>query len=114
MILLALIGGLLLALAILAREYQLSRERVARTTALEHMRINAEATAKQLSRAREDLYVLRVMMHTRGLITEEDFARSRTRLIETPRKRAQERSQIMRTHEVDTLSLVVDEGESIH
>jgi len=114
MILLAVSGGLLLALALIVREYQLSRERRARMAALEHLHGSLDLTTKHLRRAREDLYVLRAIMQERGVLTDEEFARCRVRLIEAPRRRAEERSQILRSVEVSPQQVILDEGDSIH
>ena len=114
MMLLAICGGLLLALALMVREYQLGRERAARHSAFEHLHASLDVMTKQLRRTREDLYVLRAVLQERGVVTEEEFSRSRLRLIENPRRRAEERSELMRQVEVSPLAVIVDEGESIH
>ena len=114
MTVLALVGGLLLALALVLREFQLGKERVARATTLAQMHASLESLGRSLRRAQEDLYVLRVLLHERGAIGDDDFGRARTRLIDGPRRQAEARSEIMRVVETTPLQVVVDEGESIH
>ncbi len=114
MTLLAVCGGLLLAVALIVREYQLGRERTARLAALEQLHGSLEAAGRQLRRAREDIYVLRTVLQERGVISEEELARGRARLIEAPRRRAEERSEMLRELQVPSTKVILDEGESIH
>lgn len=114
MTLLAVCGGLLLAAALIVREWQISRERAIRLSTLDSLYQSLEATNRQLHRAREDLFVLRTLMQERGVFSEEEFAQSRVRLIEKPRRRAEERSQLTRGLGLPSNVLLVDDGESIH
>lgn len=114
MTLLAVCGGLLLAVALIVREIQQGRERTARLSALERLHQLGDAQARQLRRAREDLYVMRVLLQERGVFSDEEFARSRIRLIEDPRRRAEERSQLTRDVNLAPGVLIIDDGDSIH
>ncbi len=114
MTLLALCGGLLLAVALMVREVQLRRERAAARADHDRLFASVETAVRHLRRTREDLYVMRTVMQERGVLTEEDLARGRARLIETPRRRAEERDQMLKELKIADVPVILDEGESVH
>jgi hypothetical protein len=109
MALLAVIGGLLLALALIVREYQLAKERARHLATHERLRSSLKETRTQLRRALEDLHVLLRVLEEKHLVDEADLSRGRARLIETPRRLAAERNAIVRNHNVSPTQLVIDE-----
>lgn len=111
MTLLAIGGGIFLALALIVRELQTARERALQLAAFEQLRLSLDATRGQLRRAFEDLYVLQTVLAERNILDEAELARSRARLIETPRRIAEERDAIQRHLGVAPTHLVVDESE---
>src|SRR4051812_23081934 len=111
MTLLALAAGIFFALALILRELQLGRERAMHHASFEQLRLSLEGTRAQLRRAGEDLYVLQAVLAERNLLTETDLARCRARLIENPRRIAEERDAIQRHLGVAPTHLVVDDSE---
>ncbi len=109
MTLLAVLGGLLLALALIAREVQLARERSSQATNTAKLHSTLTDTRRQLRRALEDIYVLHAVLADKNLVDDADVARIRARLIDTPRRVAEERDAIMRSHDVSPPQLVIDE-----
>ena len=105
----AALGGLLLALALVLRELQLTRERSLQAAAEERLRVALEQTRAQLQHAVEDVYVLRTLLVERGLFEEGDIARARARLVEGPRRLAAEREALMRHLDGAATHLVLDE-----
>lgn len=115
MALLAVIGGILLALALIARELQGSRERAAQTAALHEVQSALERTRQQLRRTQEDLYVMQSLLAERNILDEAELARGRLRLIETPKRLAAEREAVVRHLGASPTELVVDENvDKIH
>ena len=109
MALLAVVGGLLLAFALVVREYQLAKERSQHAAAHERLRVSLKETRGQLRRTLEDVHVIQRVLEEKHLLDETDLARGRMRLIETPRRRAAERNAIVRNHNVSPTQLVMDE-----
>jgi hypothetical protein len=111
MALLAVVGALSLLFAWSVREWQLARERRTFVQAVEHLRVSLETSRHHLRRVSEDLFVLQSVMVERNLLDETELARSRARLIEVPRRLAEERENITRNMNVSPTSLVIEEGE---
>jgi len=114
MLILAIAGGLLLAVALFLRELQLHRERRVQMQAAESLRVAIEVSNRLLRRAREDLFVLHSVLKERNLINEEDLVRIRARLIDTPRRLAEEREELLQDLEVAPTQLILDDGDKIH
>ena len=108
---LALGGGICLALALVIRELQLIRERTMQINMLEQLRLSLESTRTQLRRHAEDLFVLQTLLVEHNLTTEAELVNSRVRLIETPRRLAEERSSIQRHLGVEPPHLVLEDSE---
>src|SRR5687767_6586533 len=96
MALLAVVGALSLMLAWAVREWQLARERRAFAQAVEHLRLSLDSSRQHLKRISEDLYVLQSVMVERNLIDETELQRSRVRLVDNPRRLAEERDALAR------------------
>lgn len=111
MLLLAISGGLLLALALIVREYQLSRERSLQEAAYEQLRTALEATRAQMRRVCEDMYVLQSVLGERNLLDEGELARGRVRLVEMPRRMARERDAIQRHLGISPTSLILEDSD---
>lgn len=109
MTLVAVVGGLLLALALVLREFQLTRERSQQSATHERVRLALEQTRSQLQHALEDVYVLQMLLIERGLFEEGDLVRGRARLVEAPRRMAAEREAIVRHLGGDAPHLVLDD-----
>jgi hypothetical protein len=108
---LAVGGGLFLALALLVREVQLSRERAMQAAVFEQLRAALESTRTQLRRASEDLHVLQNVLVERRMVDEAELARTRIRLVEMPRRLAAEKDAIRRHLGVSPQVLVRDDGD---
>ena len=104
-------AGIFFALALILREFQLARERAMHIALQEQMRLSLESTRAQLRRAAEDLFVLQSVLVERNLLDETQLARSRARLIEAPRRMAEERDAIARHLGVAPTHLVVEETD---
>jgi hypothetical protein len=111
MTLLALGAGIFFALAMILRELQLGRERAMHQATFEQLHLSLEGVRAQLRRAGEDLYVLQAVLAERNLLNEADLARGRARLIENPRRIAEERDAIQRHLGVAPTHLVVDDSD---
>jgi hypothetical protein len=115
MALLAVIGAVLLASALIVREYQLAKQRTQDAANLERLRANIKETRSQLRRTVEDLHVMQRLLEEKHLLTESDLARGRLRLIERPRRLAAERNAIVRSHGVSPTQLVIDDDlDKVH
>lgn len=110
MALLAVIGGLFLCAALAMREYQLAKERVTMTAAIEQLRGFLDTNRSQLRRTLEDLYVLQATMVERNVIDECELAEGRARLIEAPKRMAQERRAILKHVTANPTQVVVDDS----
>lgn len=111
MTLLALGATIIFVLGLVIRELQLARERTVHITHLQSLRQSLEATRAQLRRCTEDLFVLQAILAERNLFNEADLTRGRLRLIEAPRRQAEERDAIGRHLGANQAILMVDEGE---
>lgn len=111
MILLALGAGIIVVLGLVIRELQLARERTVHVTHLQGLRQSLEASRAQLRRCTEDLFVLQAILAERNLFNEADLTRGRLRLIEAPRRQAEEREAISRHLGMNQAVMMVDEGE---
>lgn len=112
MALLAVVGGLFLCAALAIREYQLAKERITMTTAFDHLRRSLDSTRSQLQRALEDLYVLQSTMVERNVVDEGELAEGRARLVEAPKRKAQERRAILKHVAANPTQVVVDESHT--
>lgn len=111
MTLLALSGGILFTLALIVREFQLARERSLHLAALEQLRLSLEGARAHSRRQAEDMYVLQTVLIERNVLDESELMRSRTRLIETPRRIAEERDSIQRHLGASPPHLLVEESD---
>ncbi len=111
MALLAIAAAVVLCIAFGAREHQLARERAAQAAAIEGLRAALEAMRGQLRRSQEDVYVFQTLLVERNLFDEGELARARLRLIEAPRRVAEERAAMARHLKVSPTQLVLDPGE---
>ncbi len=111
MALLPVVGALSLLFAWAVREWQLARERKAFAQAVEHLRVSLETSRHHLRRVSEDLFVLQSIMVERNLLDETELQRGRVRLVETPRRVAEEREAIARNMKISPTALVIDDGE---
>ena len=112
MIVLVLIGGLLLVIGMVVREFQLARERAARAKLFEYLSRALDANREQLKRLSEDLYVLRTLLAERQIIASKDLIDGRTRLIDGPRRQAEERDAILRGFDILPIQLLAEDPES--
>ena len=112
MAVLAVVAVLVLSVAFAFRERQVARERVAAEMVLQELRTSIEGARSQLRRANEDLYVIQTLLAERNLLDENDLARARLRLIEAPRRVAEERAAMARHLKVSPTQLVIDPTDS--
>lgn len=111
MVILALCGGLLLAVSLALWATQVARHHALQIAALEHLRANLDAQRAHLKRMLEDLHVLQTVLCEHHVLDDGELAQSRVRLIENPRRQAEERSAILHHLGVAPQHLVVDEGD---
>ncbi len=114
MLLLAVVGGLLLCLALAVREYQQSRERAVLLQALEQLRAAHELQRQQHKRLAEDQWVLQRLLVERGLLEQAAVDRGRLRLIDLPRRQAAEREAVLRNFKVAAIDLASDDDSKVH
>lgn len=105
------VGFLLLLVAWALRELQLYRERAALTQAVDNLRTALENTRQHVRRQSEDLYVLASVLTERNIVDDTELARSRARLIEQPRRVAEEREALTKVLNVPATQLVVEDGD---
>lgn len=110
MLVLTLIGTMLIGLALLVRELRLVDERRQQAAALLAVEAALEKTRAKLRRTLEDVYVLQTLLLERNVLDEQELAKARARLVEAPRRAAEERAEVLRTVNVSEPALVVDEG----
>ena len=111
---LAVIGGLLLALALMIREIQGARERSRDARTVEQLRVAVEQMRTHLFRNREDVYVLREVLQERRVVSGADLMHARVKLIDKPRRRAKERHRILKSGVADAQRLVIDDNDTVH
>jgi len=114
MVLLGLIGGVFLAAALIVRELQTMRERAALTAQVDELRRAADAQSTHLRRAREDIVVLRAVLEQKHLLDDADLQKCRERIIEAPRRAAQERQAMGKDLQAGSAHMVIDDGEFLH
>ena len=115
MVVLAIVSGASLALALVVREIQFARDRIAKRAQLSELNANIEKLRTQLRRAQEDVYVMQTLLSERNILDENEIARGRVRLIENPKRLAAEKDAIVRHLGVSPTSLVVDDNvDKIH
>jgi hypothetical protein len=88
------------------------RQHTATQTLVEQMRLTLEGTRSQTRRLAEDLFVLQAVLTEHHLFDDAEMARCRARLVETPRRVAQERDAITRNLGVSPTHLVVSDSDS--
>ncbi|RZK51142.1 MAG: hypothetical protein EOO59_15440 [Hymenobacter sp.] len=105
---------MMLALALGLRELTLARERAIHLTLSQQLHSNLDSTRAQLRRLSEDYYVLTTLLMERHVVGDAELSRGRARLIEQPRRIAQQRDLLQRKG-LASAQLVVDEGDgNIH
>jgi hypothetical protein len=112
MALLSVLAVLVLSVAFALRERQARKDLARQDAELTELRAATEQTRQQLRRALEDLFVFQSLLAERNVLDENDLARARDRLIEAPRKVAEERAAMARNLKVSPTQLVVDPGDS--
>lgn len=112
MAVLAMVAVLVLSVAFALRERRLARDRTAALAALDELRTSLEAVRIQLRRANEDVFVVQTLLSERNLLDENDLARARLRLIEAPRRVAEEKAAMARHLKVSPTQLVIDPSDS--
>ena len=112
MAVLAVVAVLVLSVGLALRERQLARDRAAADAALQELRTSLEGARNQLRRANEDLFVIQTLLAERNLLDENDLARARLRLIEAPRRVAEEKAAMARHLKVSPTQLVIDPSDS--
>lgn len=111
MALLAVIAVIVLGVVLLTREHQFSRERATTGTSVQEVRAALDACRMQLRRTAEDLYVIQTVLSERNLLDDNELARARLRLIEAPRRMAEERAAMARHLKVSPTQLMLDSAE---
>jgi hypothetical protein len=111
MVTLVLGAGIFFTAALILREFQLARERAMHMAAFDQLRLALEGMRAQLRRNAEDIYVMQVLLAERSIFNEAELARARARLIEAPKRNAEERESIQRHLGREPTHLVLDEND---
>ncbi|MEZ4271540.1 MAG: hypothetical protein R3C68_08950 [Myxococcota bacterium] len=111
---LVLLGGLVLVFVTIFRERHWARERRVTHQLLDQLHKVLAMRGAHLQRAMEDIYVLRKVLQEQGVFDEAEFERSRVRLVEAPRRVAQERDQIMQSANVPATQVIIGEVETLN
>lgn len=108
MALIAIISFFLLGAVLLYREHQLNRERAAVLSNLQEAFTALDACHIQIKRTNEDLFVMQTVLCERHILDENDLVQARMRLIEIPRRLAEERAATARHLKVSPTQLIFD------
>jgi hypothetical protein len=112
MLVMAITICLFFALGLGLTQMHAVRQHVATQNLVEQMRLTLEGSRSQTRRLAEDLFVLQAVLTEHHLLDDAEMARSRARLVETPRRVAQERDAIARNLGVSPTHLVVSDRDS--
>ncbi len=93
------------------RQQRRQRHLLAQGRQVEALRLSLEGNRVQLRRCHEDILVLRHALAARHLLDDTDLNRQRLRLVEEPRRQAQERTAIERDLGIAASRLVADSGD---
>lgn len=112
-----LIGlSVLLSFIWLGREWQLAKERTLQLASLKALSEILHSTRLQLRRATEDIFVLQALLIERQAFSESDLNRARLRLIEYPRRQAEQRQAAV-ADDVDlsqSIFVATENGRKVH
>ncbi len=103
-------GGVLLAASIAIREWQWARERRETRASLRSLTDNLDKSQRNVRRLQEDVYVLQTVLRERNLLSENELAQARDRLIEQPKRVAAERDAIQRHLNIGVPVQVIEES----
>lgn len=95
----------------LAREVQAMRERAGTERVLAELRTTQANLREGARRLAEDLFVMQHLLAERKIIADSDMLRGRTRLIDTPRRRAQEKRALTRHLKGRPVHLMVEDRD---
>ncbi len=112
MALFAVLGALLLTVAMILREVQLGKERAAQAQAFALLREALRDSQARTKRVAEDLLVLQRLLEEKRLLDAEELITARLRLIDQPRRVAAERHALTTAHNLAPNQLIIDEDAS--
>ena len=95
----------------LAREVQGMRERAGLEQVLAELRISQRNVREGVRRMAEDFFVMQHLLAERSVVAESDMVRARARLIETPKRKAQERTTMSRHVDVNVSAMWVEDRD---
>ncbi|MEM6558242.1 MAG: hypothetical protein AAF605_00525 [Myxococcota bacterium] len=98
------------AVVMVAREIAWFRERGATHKALKALGDAFEQRNQSIRRLQEDLYVLQSVMRERNMLSDHELVSARKRLVEQPKRVAEERDAIQRNLNVGIPSQVIKES----
>ncbi len=110
----ALVVSLVTLILLGVRDFGLARERAALYEALKRLSASMEILRQELQRTSDDVYVLQTILAEHNLTDAVEFTRARARLVEAPRRVAQERDNLVRALKVAPTDLIIDEEPKLH
>ena len=114
MIWIAFLASLFFASALVVSEQRHRRERRAAAQAIANLHSALEVAGQQIRQCREEIFVVRALLQERGLVSERDLTQARERLIEEPRRQAEERRELVRGVTIAPNQVIIDENKSVH
>lgn len=104
-------AAVFVTIAWLAREFQGMRERAQLERTLHEMRLSQQTVRDGVRRLAEDFFVMQHLLAERSVVQDADMLRGRSRLIEQPRRKAQEKHAIMQHLGTKTPPLMVEDAD---
>lgn len=90
----ALVLAVVVTIMLMTRELYLARERAIIIASIEALRTGFENARNSIRQSHEEIFLLQALLIERGIVLEHDIQSARKRLIEGPRKRAEEHEAI--------------------
>ena len=106
-------AAILLCVALFVREIQLMRERNLLCRTVDDLRLSQQSVKDGTRRLAEDVFVLQNLLLERNLLQEPELMRARGRLIEQPRRRAEERSAMLRHVGRDKAHALLEDADGV-
>lgn len=106
-----LAATLFVCVALLVREVNLLRERATISQSLDEVSLSQQSVRDGTRRLAEDLFVLQNLLLERNLLQKSELMRARGRLIEQPRRKAEERTAMLRHISAEKVPFVLEDAD---
>lgn len=106
-----LAAAFFVCVSLLVREVTLVRERATLSRNIEELSLSQQSVRDGTRRLAEDLFVLQNLMVERGLLQQSDVSRGRGRLIEQPRRKAEERTAMLKYVSAEKVPFVLEDAD---